>query len=79
MLRNISNQTIELKWGGKEVSLNPDDYCDVEVSFNADLLLEDRFISKLAGKLEKFTPEIVEPFMDCVEKPLKRKDRTKKR
>ena len=61
MLKNISNGTVDLKWAGTVVSLNPKDCCDVTASFNAlgmeIVALEDRFVSKFKGKIEKFTPK----------------------
>lgn len=52
MLCNMSDRTIDLKWGGTIVSLNPGDQCDVMLSFG-NILLEDRFMAKFPGKLQK--------------------------
>ena len=63
MLRNVSNATVNLQWGGVVVSLNPKDLCDVTTSFGATgntiVALEDRFVGKFNGQIEKFvyTPE----------------------
>lgn len=61
MLKNISNETVNLKWDGVEVSLNPGDVMDVTTSYGAkDKLissLEDRFINNSQGKIVRYTPD----------------------
>lgn len=89
MLRNISDKTLDLKWSGVSISLNPGDCCDVTVSFAADILLEDRFMSKFKDKLEQFTPceivkeskpeETVEELVNEIEEEVKHRGRPKKR
>jgi len=58
MLKNVSKETIELKWTGVVVSLNPGDCCDVTKSFGVEdkqiIALEDRFVSKFKNKIQKY-------------------------
>lgn len=69
MLRNISNEVVILKFDGIEKSLNPKECLDVrEFGVNDEPFkdygtqvnfLENRFIDKFKGKIEKFIPEAV--------------------
>lgn len=65
MLRNISTEPLTLKWNGKEIILHPQDALDVQETFNLTekeiLAVEDRFVSKLKGKIEKGSKEIKKP------------------
>ena len=88
MLRNTSNEKLTLMWAGISTALNPKDTCDVSVIYKVhdkDLLaLEDRFVSKFKGAIEKFipevkTPEIAQPKPKEEEKPPIKQGRPKKR
>lgn len=65
MLRNISNEGLNLSWGGIVVVLAPNGLCDVSTAYLAKdkliVALEDRFVGKFKGKIEKFMPEAPKP------------------
>ena len=71
MLHNISDTELILKWAGVEYSLKPKG----TIEFN-DNILEDRFIGKFVGKIERVTTE---PAQFVAEKPIDKPISKKKR
>lgn len=60
MIKNISNDIVTIKWGGVEKVLCPGQVYDVTAMSGgvAVNILEDRFINKFPGKIDRYIQEI---------------------
>ncbi len=61
MLRNVSAKAIKIMWNGYTRFLQPGDVLETDKVFNVSdkkllLAMEDKFVSKFGGDVEKYSP-----------------------
>jgi len=68
MIKNISDGLVHLKWGGESYFLSPNQMLKVEDMFSVKgkeiQMLEDRFIHKFLGKVERVEDDAPKPIVE---------------